>query len=239
MSTAAPEPKPSLARQVRQERDQLRKHLLSLRDSSLGSSLVQRIKSRKAKPDPEQEALQSRMDLRATRYMSASEMSDLIGEEIEPEDPGAECGTVERAQDAFGGPLCDLCPAYLMREVIDTIPALVWAKRIPDGLMLLCNEPAAEMGGTTRAKMEGTMPEQWWPRRDCEKWKIDDNEVASTGRPKRGILETIVHPKSGQVRWLRTDKQPVIDHSGKVFAVLVFSYDVTDILPPEMRNTYA
>jgi PAS domain S-box-containing protein len=124
----------------------------------------------------------------------------------------------------------------LLRLSLDKIPAMVWLKRIPDGLMLVCNTSAAEMGGTTRGKMEGTLPEKWWPTHFTKRWLIDDNEVAATGRSKVNYLERIVHPRSGQIRWLRTSKFPVLEDNGRVGAVLVFSYDVTDILPPEMRE---
>lgn len=124
----------------------------------------------------------------------------------------------------------------LMRSVLDTIPAMVWVKRIPDGFMMLCNDAAAEVGGTTRDEMEGTLPEKWWPQSFTEKWKLDDNEVAATGHAKVNFLERILHPKSKQIRWLRTSKYPMINDQGEVHSVLVFSYDVTEIVPPEMRK---
>lgn len=123
----------------------------------------------------------------------------------------------------------------LMRAVVDTMPAMVWVKRIPDGLVLLCNDAAAQMGGTTRAKMENTLPEKWWPKNFTARWLIDDNEVASTGCAKVNFLERIQHPRSNQIRWLRTSKYPMLDDQGVAVAVLVFSYDVTEIVPPEMR----
>jgi PAS domain S-box-containing protein len=113
---------------------------------------------------------------------------------------------------------------------------MVWAKRVPDGFMLLCNDLAAEMGGTTRKLMEGTFPERWWPADFTKKWLMDDNEVASSGRPKENFYEKIIHPKSGQIRWVRTSKFPLMDAFGKVVAVLVFAYDVTDIVPADVKN---
>jgi len=176
------------------------------------------------------------MDLRETRYLDTSEAKRML--ESEPEsDPEPALGTIESWQDALNGPNSrTLGPVALMRGVLDSIPAMIWAKRIPDGLMLICNDAAAEIGGTTRHEMEGTLPEQWWPKEYTDRWLIDDNEVATTGRGKAGYLERILHPKSGQVRWLRTHKAPVMDGQGVVFAILVFSYDVTDILPPSMRQ---
>lgn len=126
----------------------------------------------------------------------------------------------------------------LMRSVLDTIPAMVWVKRIPDGFVMLCNDAGAEVGGTTREHMEGTLPEKWWPASFTERWKLDDNEVAATGHAKVNYLERILHPKSKQVRWVRTSKYPMLDDCGEVRAVLVFSYDVTEIVPPEMRKGY-
>lgn len=122
----------------------------------------------------------------------------------------------------------------LLRLVIDTIPAMIWVKRVGDGLMIVCNDAAAEMGGTTRRHMEGTFPERWWPPGYTKKWLLDDQEVAALGHPKRNILEQVVHPKSNQMRWLRTSKYPIIDDDGRISAILVFAYDVTEIIPPEI-----
>ena len=152
---------------------------------------------------------------------------------------------IQRIDTALGriNPLARLLPINraatedsLLRLVLDTIPAMIWVKRVPDGFMLLCNQSGAEMGGTTRKKMENTFPEQWWPESFTKKWLIDDNEVAATGRPKVNFLERVIHPKSKQRRWVRTSKFPILDDSGEVSAVLVCAIDVTEIVPPEVRN---
>jgi len=115
----------------------------------------------------------------------------------------------------------------LLKALLDECPTCVWVKD-EGGNILWCNQSGARAGGTTPSQMEGTNQDDWWPSAWTRKWTLDDREVLRAGRAKRNIIETLRHPKTGQVRWVRTDKIPMLGDDGTVVAVAVYSVDLTD-----------
>lgn len=125
---------------------------------------------------------------------------------------------------AIGGPLDEL------RIILDSVPAFIWYKD-SDNRILWANRPAAESMGFSTAAIEGVSTYDLYPD-DAAKYHRDDLEVIHSGNPKLGIVEPL-QTASGQKRWIRTDKVPYRDASGRIVGVIVFSVDITEQVDTE------
>lgn len=124
----------------------------------------------------------------------------------------------------IGGPLDEL------RVILDSVPAFIWYKD-SDNRILWANRPAAESMGFSAAAIAGASTYDLYPD-DAAKYHRDDLEVIHSGSPKLGIVEPL-QTASGQKRWIRTDKVPHRDASGRIVGVIVFSVDITEQVDTE------
>ncbi len=113
-----------------------------------------------------------------------------------------------------------------LREVIDTIPGVFFAKD-RDGRFTLVNQaladryarPMAELLGRTEADVHA-VPEE------ARRMRADDLDVMANRRP-RVIPEEEITGADGQKRWWTTVKVPILDASGETVQVLGSSIDIT------------
>lgn len=117
-----------------------------------------------------------------------------------------------------------------LRVILDSVPALIWYKDA-ENRILRANRPAAESMGLTVAAIEGLSTYDLYPEH-AAKYHRDDLEVIHSGRAKLGIIEPYLMA-SGERRWMRTDKVPYRDESGRVVGVIVFAVDITDRVDAE------
>ncbi len=107
--------------------------------------------------------------------------------------------------------------------IFNTMPAMVFykdrehrLKRINEPLARFANLPKEAIEGKTDAELGNPHAEQYYR---------DDDEVFSSGKAKRGIIEPI--ETADGFRWLQTDKFPIRDESGFVSGLIGFSVDIT------------
>lgn len=110
------------------------------------------------------------------------------------------------------------------RHIFDSVPAMIWYKDT-ENRILHANRLAAESMGLTVEEIEGKSTYDLYPE-EAEKYYQDDLEVIRSGKPKLGIIETFPL-KSGEKRWVQTDKIPYRDEKGNIAGVIVFAQDIT------------
>jgi two-component system NtrC family sensor kinase len=99
------------------------------------------------------------------------------------------------------------------REVVDTVPALVWTIR-QDGFVTDCNAPWCDFTGMTR---EQTLGNGWMTALHPDDGATTGAAVAdafATGKPSQ--VEQRLRRHDGEYRWFLTRSHPVRDSTGKV-----------------------
>lgn len=114
-----------------------------------------------------------------------------------------------------------------LRQVIDNIPQLVFAKD-ESGKFLIANEAVAEAYGTSVSELEGSTDERFADSlEEAEKFRRDDLQVIESGEVQVFPEESLT-TADGEERILETTKIPYkpVDSSGE--AVLGVSHDITE-----------
>lgn len=114
---------------------------------------------------------------------------------------------------------------YEQQTIFHSVPAMIWFKDA-NNRILRANRRAAQSIGRTVEEVEGRATSELYPN-EAAKYQQDDLEVIQSGKPKLGIIERYEIP-GGEDRWVRTDKLPYYDASGKIVGVIVFAVDITE-----------
>ncbi len=114
-----------------------------------------------------------------------------------------------------------------LRFIFDSLPALVWFKDDKNNHLRM-NKKAAESLGMSVEDAEGGSAFDQLPE-IADRIFADDKEVLRGNKPKRGIIEHVAL-KSGDRRWLSTDKIPYMDETTGDRRLLIVSSDITDLL---------
>ena len=88
------------------------------------------------------------------------------------------------------------------------------------------NKAFAEVMGLHREQLEGRSIFELYPKEQAESFWRDDKQVIASGKPKIGIIETMLSKKG--FYWVQTDKIPYYDIQGKIIGVIGFSVDITE-----------
>jgi two-component system cell cycle sensor histidine kinase/response regulator CckA len=112
--------------------------------------------------------------------------------------------------------------------ILNTVPQSIFWKD-SEGRYLGCNRVFATAAGLDDpaeiiGKTDFDLP---WPLTEAEAYRADDCEVLTSGRPKLHILEPL-QQADGSRLWIDTSKLPLIDATGRAYAVLGVYEDVTD-----------
>jgi PAS domain S-box-containing protein len=110
--------------------------------------------------------------------------------------------------------------------VLNCVPAAIWYKDTENNFIRV-NKAAADLAGLGGEEIQGRPAVEIFPL-DAEASYRDDLEVLFSGKPKLGIVERATS-RSGVERWVRADKLPIRDDTGKITGILVVAIDVTDL----------
>lgn len=114
---------------------------------------------------------------------------------------------------------------YEQQTIFHSVPAMIWFKDA-NNRILRANRLAAESIGRTVEEVEGRLTAELYPN-EAAKYQQDDLEVIQSGKPKLGIIERY-EILGGEDLWVRTDKIPYYDASGRIVGVIVFAVDITE-----------
>jgi PAS domain S-box-containing protein len=113
-----------------------------------------------------------------------------------------------------------------LRQVIDLNPSFIFAKDL-EGRFTLVNQTLADAYGSTVEQLLGRTDTDFNPNAEMTKrWRDDDLEVVSKRREKF-VPEEMVTDAAGNVRWLQTNKRPIISSGGEVTQILGVATDIT------------
>ncbi len=111
-----------------------------------------------------------------------------------------------------------------LRVILDSVPAWVFYKDAGNNFLRV-NKAFCDVMGMSREELEGRSCFDLYPREQAEAFWRDDQEVMSSGAPKRNIVEPM-DSKSGK-RWVQTDKMPCRDVKGNIIGIIAFCLDIT------------
>lgn len=114
-----------------------------------------------------------------------------------------------------------------LRQIIDTLPQLVFAKD-DTGEFLLANETVADAYGTTVEELEGSTDDDFADSAaEAERFRADDRAVIESGEPKH-VPEEVLTTADGERRVLETRKIPYEPVEADRPAVLGVATDITE-----------
>ncbi|MCX5700521.1 MAG: PAS domain S-box protein [Candidatus Omnitrophica bacterium] len=109
--------------------------------------------------------------------------------------------------------------------ILDSVPAWIFYKD-KENCFIRVNEAYAKATGLTKEELEGKSMFELYSKEDAERYWLDDKEVFASGKPKKGIIET-VNTKKGLL-WVQTDKLPYYNSKGDIIGIIGFAIDITE-----------
>jgi PAS domain S-box-containing protein len=113
---------------------------------------------------------------------------------------------------------------FRFQAILDNTPLLIFLKNL-DGKYILVNKSYRETFGFTEEQLIGKSDDDFEKKADAEKYKRSDETVIRTLKPVE--QDEILATASGR-RFIHYIKFPVLDESGKIFAISGFGSDVTE-----------
>jgi diguanylate cyclase (GGDEF)-like protein/PAS domain S-box-containing protein len=114
----------------------------------------------------------------------------------------------------------------LLRRIIDSIPAKIYAKD-RQSRFIACNVLVASEMGTTTAQALGRTDFDFFPRPMAEGFFADEQAVIQSGQPLLGREELVLDKVSGTMRQISTNKVPLRDRDGHVIGIIGIGQDIT------------
>jgi PAS domain S-box-containing protein len=108
--------------------------------------------------------------------------------------------------------------------IFNSAPAFIIYKDLQNNI-LRANKAVADSLDLKTDEIEGKHSKEIYPDH-YENYYSDDLEVINSGKPKLGVVEPY-QSKSGEVKWVQTNKVPYRDKNGNILGVLLFAVDIT------------
>jgi PAS domain S-box-containing protein len=112
-----------------------------------------------------------------------------------------------------------------IKLITDTSRALIWYKDV-NGKFLRVNRAFAEALDMPEKDIVGKTVSDLYQKDIAQSMTNDDREVLVSGSPKLGIIEQ--YESATGLRWVQTDKVPVLDKKGNPVATIGFAQDITE-----------
>ena len=111
------------------------------------------------------------------------------------------------------------------RLIIDSSPLLIFYKD-KEGKFLRVNKAFATALNIPEAQFIGKTVFDLYSARIAQGMTNDDRDVLGSGKPKLNIIEQ--YESASGLRWVQTDKVPILDNDGKTIALIGFAQDITE-----------
>ena len=108
--------------------------------------------------------------------------------------------------------------------ILNTVPEIIFYKDREHRMVWVNAEYERAVGRSATKTIGKTDLELGSPH--APKYFRDDQEVVSTGQPKRKMIEPLETPTG--TRWLQTDKVPLRDADGNIIGLVGFGVDITE-----------
>ena len=119
--------------------------------------------------------------------------------------------------------------------ILDSSHALILYKD-KEGKFLRVNKAFAEALNMPAEDFVGKTVFDLYSADIAQSMTDDDREVFASGRPKLNIVEQ--YESAAGLRWVQTDKVPVLDKNGEAIAMIGFAQDITERKQAEQRINY-
>lgn len=119
-----------------------------------------------------------------------------------------------------------------LQLILDSVPALIFYKDRQHRLIRV-NQETIRVSGLSREQIEGRN-DQEMGHQFAPQYCADEDEVMTTGRPKRGIIEQL--ETAAGLRWMQTDKLPYRNAAGEIVGIVGFAVDITEKLQAEQER---
>ena len=116
---------------------------------------------------------------------------------------------------------------YYLKNVVDNIPAMVFAKEATDLRYVTFNKAGEDLLGYSREELLGKNDFDFFPREQAEFFGAKDRLTLEKGELVE-IPEETVETRSGELRILHTKKIPLFDGEGRARYLLGIAEDITD-----------
>ncbi|WP_028573214.1 PAS domain-containing sensor histidine kinase [Desulfonatronum lacustre] len=113
------------------------------------------------------------------------------------------------------------------RIILDSVPALIWAKDMK-GRILMANKALLAAIGLEEDEVVGRTTHDIFPREIADAHVLVDRRILASGKPDLGVEEPFV-TSTGEMGWCISDKMPLRDLQGKIVGTLGFSRDITNL----------
>lgn len=110
----------------------------------------------------------------------------------------------------------DQLPPGQFRHLFDHLPGTLFFAKNRDALLMAGN-PAfiKRCGFTSEEEIVGLSDAAIFPPRLAEKYRKDDEQVMTTGKPLLGLIELFPNTQ-GKPEWFITDKLPLLNRDGEI-----------------------
>lgn len=125
----------------------------------------------------------------------------------------------------------------LLRTIIDSIPALIYAKDT-HSRFIACNVLAARGMGTTPAEAIGKTDFDFFPEEMATGFFLDEQAVICSGQPLIEREESVLDRSTGTSRYFATTKVPYRDQAGNIIGIVGIGRDITDRKLADERIRY-
>src|SRR3569833_1993154 len=122
----------------------------------------------------------------------------------------------------------------LLRTIIDSIPAKIYAKDT-QSRFIACNVLVASEMGTTTAQAIGKSDFDFFPRAMAVGFFADDQAIIRSGVPLLGREELVLDKVTGSMRQISTTKVPFRDREGNIIGIIGIGQDNTERTEAEAR----
>lgn len=113
-----------------------------------------------------------------------------------------------------------------LEQIINSVPVGIFYKNAENNFVWV-NDTYCQMMGVAKEKLIGQSLFEFYPREQAGAFWQDDQAIMAAGQPKYGIIEPLYSTKG--LFWVRTDKLPYRNASGKVVGILGLSVETKDI----------
>ncbi len=114
----------------------------------------------------------------------------------------------------------------LLRNVLNTIPDLVWLKDV-DGVYLACNPTFERFFGATESEIRGKTDYDFVEKELADFFRENDNNAIAAGEPTLNE-ETLTFTDTGESYLFETVKTPMTNRNGDVLGVLGIARNVSE-----------
>ena len=115
----------------------------------------------------------------------------------------------------------------LLRNVIDNLPDYVYVKDTKGRYILNNLSHVKALGASSPEEVAGKSDFDFYPKELAERYRIDEQEIISSGRPLISREEPRVNEAGNRI-WHSTTKVPIRGDGGRVIGLLGVTQDVTE-----------